>query len=212
MQDQASGKEIAKGPRVGRLFPLQSLFVPRSISVSCSAIANNTSHFWLKKLGNPNSVILTHLMSLGNTNEFSSLSFDCASCKLGKSKSLPFPLQGSRASTCFEIIHSDVWGMSPVLSHAQYQYFVTFIDDYSCFTWVYFIRSKFEVFSTFKTFVAYVKTQFSTCIKILCSNSGGECMSHAFQSFLQKRVFSLNVRVLTPLNRMASPRVRMDIF
>jgi hypothetical protein len=59
----------------------------------------------------PNSIILTHLMKhgyLSNTNEFSSLSFDRAPCKLGKSKFLPFPLHGSRSSTCFEIIHSDV--------------------------------------------------------------------------------------------------------
>ena len=110
VQDQASGLEIAKGPKVGCLFPLQSFSIPRSISVGYSAIANN-SHFWHKKLGHPNSVILTHLMKhghLSNTNVFSSLSFDCAPCKLGKSKSLPFPLQGSRASTCFEMIHSDV--------------------------------------------------------------------------------------------------------
>ena len=124
---------------------------------------------------------------LSKTNQFSSLSFDCASCKLGKSKSLPFPLQGSRASTCFEIIHSDVWGMSHVLSHAQYRYFVTFIEDYSRFTWVYFLDFKSNVFSTFKTFVANVETQFSTCIKILRSDVGGEYMSHGFQSFLQKK-------------------------
>lgn len=93
-QDQASGQEIDKEPKVGHLFPLQSFSIPRSISVGCSAIANN-SHFWHKKLDHPNSVTLTHLMNhdyLSNTNEFSSLSFDCAPCKLGKSKSLPFPL------------------------------------------------------------------------------------------------------------------------
>jgi transposase InsO family protein len=124
---------------------------------------------------------------LSNTNGVSSLSFDCAPCKLGKSKSLPFSLQGSCASTCFEIIHSDVWGMSLVLSHAQYRYFVTFIDNYSRFTWVYFLRSKVDVFSTSQTFVAYVETQFLTCIKNLRSNSEGEYMSHAFQSFLQQK-------------------------
>ena len=183
-----SRQEIAKGPKVGCLFLLQSFSIPSSIFVGCSASTNNNSQFWHKKLGHPNSVILTHHIKhgyLSNTNEFSSLSFDFATCKLGKSKSLPFPLQGSRASTYFEIIHSDVWGMSHVLSHAQYRNFVTFIDDYSHFTWVYFLRSKANVFSTFKTFVAYVETQFSTCIKILRSNFRGEYMSHAFQSFLQ---------------------------
>ncbi|KAI9180922.1 hypothetical protein LWI28_009453 [Acer negundo] len=94
VQDQASGLEIAKGPKVGCLFPLQSFSIPRSISIGYSTIANN-SHFWHKKLGHPNSVILTHLMKHGylrNSNAFFSLSFDCAPCKLGKSKSLPFPL------------------------------------------------------------------------------------------------------------------------
>jgi len=103
-----------------------SFSIPRSISAGCSAIANNNRHFWHKKLGHPNSVILTHLTKhgyLSNTNGVSSLFFDCAPCKLGKIKSLPFSLQGSCASTCFEIIHS----------HAQYMYFVTFIDDYSRF-------------------------------------------------------------------------------
>lgn len=124
---------------------------------------------------------------LNNTNEFFSLSFDCAPCKLDKRKSLLFPLQGSRASTCFEIIHSDGWGISHVISHAHYRYFVTFIDDYSRFTWVYFLCFKADVFSIFQTVVTYVETQFSTCVKILQSDFGGEYMSHAFQSFLQQK-------------------------
>lgn len=48
VQDQASGQEIAKGPKVGRLFPLQSFSIPRSISVGCSAIANNNSHVCIR--------------------------------------------------------------------------------------------------------------------------------------------------------------------
>ena len=80
-----------------------------------------------------NFVVLTHLLKhgfLGNNNS-SSLSFDCATCRLCKSKTLPFPVHGHRASTLFEIVHSDVWGHSPVISLGQYRYFVTFIDDYS---------------------------------------------------------------------------------
>jgi len=43
VQDQASGQEIAKWPKVGCLFPLQSFFLPRSISIGCFAIANSNS-------------------------------------------------------------------------------------------------------------------------------------------------------------------------
>jgi transposase InsO family protein len=93
----------------------------------------------------------------------------------------------SRATKCFDIIHSDVWGLTPIISHAHYKYFVIFIDDYSRFTWVYFLRFKFEVFFVFKSFFAYIETQFSTGIKVLRSNSGGEYMSHEFHDFLQQK-------------------------
>jgi len=115
------------------------------------------------------------------------LSFDCTSCKLGKSKVLPFPHHASRASQCFNIIHSDVWGIAHVVSHAHYKYFVTFIDDFSRFTWVYFLWAKAEVFSVFKRFLALLETQFSASIKILCSYSGGEYMSNEFQDLLQSK-------------------------
>ena len=81
--------------------------------------------------------------------ERSSLSLECDSCKLGKSKTLSFPLHASRASHCFDLIHSDVWGPSLISSHEQFKYYVTFSDDHSRFTWVYFLHSKYEVFRTF---------------------------------------------------------------
>jgi hypothetical protein len=67
--------------------------------------------------------------------------------------------------------------MAPVTSHANYKYFVTFIDDYSRFTWIYFLHSKDEVFFVFKIFYAHIQTQFSAQIKILRSDNGGEYVS-----------------------------------
>ena len=66
---------------------------------------------------------------------------------IGKSKVLPFPHHASRASQCFELIHIDVWGIALVVSHVHYKYFITFIDNFSLFIWVYFLRTKGEVFS-----------------------------------------------------------------
>jgi transposase InsO family protein len=140
-------------------------------------------------LGHPNTQILSHVLNsglLGNKNS-SSFSLECASCKLGKSKILPFPLHASRASHCFDLIHSDVWGPSPVSSHEKFKYYVTFIDDHSRFTWVYFLRSKFEVFRIFTEFFAYVTNQFSSSIKTLRTDSGGEYLSTDFQSFLASK-------------------------
>ena len=124
---------------------------------------------------------------------------DCTTCKLGKSKTLPFPLHVPSATKCFDLVHSDVWGVAPIVSHSQYKYFVTFIDDYSHFTWVYFLHAKSEVFDVFKKFLNYVQNQFSTCIKVLRIDSRGEYVSAQFQAFLQdKGILSQRTCPYTP--------------
>ena len=51
----------------------------------------------------------------------------------------------------FQLIHFDVW-QSLVLSHHGYKYYVSFIDDYSRFTWIYPMRRKSEVYELFTKF------------------------------------------------------------
>ena len=148
-----SGKIIAKGPKVGSLFPLH-FSIPVVLSFACNSV-NNKCEVWHKRLGHPNYVILSHVINsslLGNKDQFSSpLSFDYSIRKLGKSKSLSFPSHGSHAKHCFDLIYSNVWGISLVISHVNYKYFVTFIDDYTKYTWIYFLRAKSEVLSVFLT-------------------------------------------------------------
>ena len=198
---------IAKGPKVGRLFPLHvspSTFIPSFslLSFACNVVGFDNK-MWHGRLGHPNSDVLRTLFNsrlLGNKACSSiDLSFNCTTFKLGKSKVLPFPHHASRASQCFELIHSDVWGIAPVVSHAHYKYFVTFIDYFSRFTWVYFLWAKGEVFSVFQRFLALLETQFSASIKVLRFDSGGEYMSNEFQVFLQsKGIFSQRSCPSTP--------------
>lgn len=164
-----SGKILVKGPKIGRLFSLH-FSIHSYLSLACMNV-NNKSEVWRKRLGHPNSATLSYLLNsslLGNKNSSShNMCFDCSKYKLGKSKTLPFPSHGNRAKKIFDIVHSDVWGITPITSHAQNKYFVTIIDDYSQYTWIYFLHFKSKVFSVFKTFVTYVETQFSANIKIL---------------------------------------------
>ncbi|KAK0584121.1 hypothetical protein LWI29_007914 [Acer saccharum] len=110
VQDQVSGKILTKGPKVGRLFPLH-FSIPSCLSLACMTV-NSHNEVWHKRLGHPNSVVLSHMLNsglLGNKEQVSkNLSFDCSVCKLGKSKTLSFSPHGSRAANCFDIVHSDV--------------------------------------------------------------------------------------------------------
>ena len=143
VQDQVSGKMSAKGTEVGRLFPLLLSSSPMSNYVAYNAIQSD-NQVWHRSLGHPNSHVLRVLIkshSLGNKNLTAPKIdiVDCASCKLGKSTWLPFPLHTTHTTKPFELVHTDVWGIAPIISHEHYKYFVTFIDDFPRFTWVYFL-------------------------------------------------------------------------
>lgn len=62
----------------------------------------------------------------------------------------------------------------PTCSFWGDKYVLTFIDDFSRFSWVYFLKYKSDFFATFKTFTAFVEKQSSYSIKKLCTDNGGE--------------------------------------
>ena len=62
-------------------------------------------------------------------------------------------------------------------------YYVYFIDEYSHKTWIYFLKSKDEVFGKFKEFEAVVENLFEKKIKILISDNGEEFTSNEFNDF-----------------------------
>ena len=82
-------------------------------------------------------------------------------------------------STCpskspLDLIHSDLWGPSPLLSHFGFLYYVIFVDDYRRFTWLYHLKRKSNIFSIFLEFKTFVENSFSRKIKAFQSDGGEE--------------------------------------
>ena len=59
-----------------------------------------------------------------------------------------------------------------------YVYYVSFIDDFSRMTWIYFMKNKDEVFSKFKEFKALIENHTKKKIKIFRLDNGGEFTSN----------------------------------
>ena len=62
------------------------------------------------------------------------------------------------SSSILELVHSDVWGPSPLTSLLGFNYYIIFVDDYSRFTWLFLLKHKTEVLSIFKHFKSMVET------------------------------------------------------
>ena len=63
---------------------------------------------------------------------------------------MSFPSGGKKVKHVLEFMHSDVFGSMKVPSLGKSMYYVSFIDDFSRNTWIYFLKKKFGVFDRFK--------------------------------------------------------------
>ena len=98
----------------------------------------------------------------------------CRGCALGKYTKTAFPSSNSRSEGVLELIHSDLCGPMSSASLTGFEHYITFIDDFSKKTWIYFLRSKKseEVLKRFQEFKALVENQTGRRIIVLRSDNG----------------------------------------
>jgi transposase InsO family protein len=159
----------------------------------------NSCELWHRRLAHINYKALAYICKV--VTSLPELKVDqegiCNGCVQGKNIKNPFPKRDSKAEGALELIHSDVCGPMPS-SISGYVYYVSFIDDYSRKTWIYFLKSKDEVFSKFKEFEALIENLSERKIKILRSDNGGEYTSKEFVSFC--RDVGIKRELSTPYN------------
>jgi len=100
------------------------------------------------------------------------------------------------------MVHSNIWGPSRVKSTLGFQYFVTFIDDYSRCTWLFLMKNRSELFHIFQTFFDEIKTQFGVSIRVLCRDNGHECLFHSFKQFTTSHGILHQTSMLIHLNKI----------
>ena len=133
-----------------------SHFLPYSNPFALLIHANEGSNIWHERFGHFNYKYLSDLsekeMVIGLPNIKFSKGF-CQGCILGKHPEHKFERSShERTSAPLELIHSDVSGPFPHMSMSQAKYTLTFIDDFSKYYWVYFLKHKSKVFGLFKVF------------------------------------------------------------
>nr|GFB47930.1 retrotransposon protein, putative, Ty1-copia subclass [Tanacetum cinerariifolium] len=135
----------------------------------------------------------------------------CVSCMSGKMARKPYTHQVERAKDLLGLIHTDVCGPFKIRQGASY--FVTFIDDFSRYGYVYLLKHKHEVFETFKLFQKEVENQLGKTIKSLCSDRGDEYMSQEFLDHLKDhRIIAHRTPPYTPQDNGVSERRNITLL
>eukprot|EP00794_Sanderia_malayensis_P016556 gene16556-biopygen13988 len=205
------------GRKDGILYKLNTEEITTAF-VSSTHSGNDSIKLWHSRfahLGYDNLKLLSNKSMVTGLNLNSKETFDrnCDGCAEGKQHRMPFPKKSEhRAANLLELIHSDV-GCVGVESVGGSKYYVTFIDDYSRFTTVYFLKKKSEVLQKFKEFVVAVENHTGKRIKVIRTDNGGEYVSNEFKQFCIERGIKREVTIpMTPQQNGVSERMNRTIM
>jgi transposase InsO family protein len=74
-------------------------------------------------------------------------------------------------------------GPSRVRSMGGKWYVLVIVDDYSCYSWVFFLESKDEVFEHFQSLALRLNNEHPICLKAIHSDSGTKFRNACFDEF-----------------------------
>jgi hypothetical protein len=109
----------------------------------------------------------------------------CESCVEGKGVKLPSPPSRKRAKKANGICHFDIWGPARVKSVGGSVYMMSCYDDNTHRIQLYFLKKKSHALSAFKKYLALVRNQCSTRVKLVRTDNGGEFTSKKFLEVLE---------------------------
>ncbi|GJZ00046.1 retrovirus-related pol polyprotein from transposon TNT 1-94 [Tanacetum coccineum] len=121
-------------------------------------------YMWHQRLGHLGSEVLHHLVSSDSISyNKEKLPVLCHAYQLGKHVKILFVSSSSSVTSCFDIVHSDLW-TSPILSLSGFQYYVLFLDHYSHLS---VKLSHFNVIMVVKPAIRQPNTKFEKSMKLI---------------------------------------------
>ncbi|MBW0477146.1 hypothetical protein O181_016861 [Austropuccinia psidii MF-1] len=135
---------------------------------------------WHKRLGHINN---NNMMKLVKTTKISNI---CDECINGKITQLPFKQSFKVTNHILENIHLDLCAPFQTPSIADAKYFLIIIDQMSGFISTKFLKNKSDCFNHFHNFKISAKNTFTTKIKNILTDGGGEFINKSFKKICAK--------------------------
>jgi hypothetical protein len=183
----SSGKRVCGISSIGNVF--QADFSSAQSSLRC-LISQSSSKLWKwhRRLDHLSFDLLCRLSGLGLVRGLPLLKFEsdliCAPCRHGKM----IAASHSSVNTMMtehpgQLLLMDTVSPSRVCSMGRKWYVLVIIDDYSCYSWVFFLLSKDQVFEHFWLLALRLNNEHPNCLKVIRSDNGTEFRNTYFDEF-----------------------------
>jgi transposase InsO family protein len=136
----------------------------------------------------------------------------CGACQAGKQVGAQYRVKNIMTTTKpLEMLHMDLFGPIAYISIGDNKYGLVIIDDYSCFTWVFFLQDKSETQELLKKFLKRAQNEFDAKVKRIRSDNGTEFKNTQVEDYLDEEGIKHEFRPPTLLNKMGWPKGRIEL-
>ena len=172
---------MGKGYACNGMFKLN---IENNISSASSVYMLSSVNFWHARLCHINSRYVGIMSNMGLIPRLTKDFEKCKACSQAKITKRPHK-NVERNTELLELIHIDLCEFEGKLNRGGNRYFITFIDDFLKYAYIYLLKNKSDAFEKFKEFLREVENQFGRKIKRFISDRGREYESIGFNSFIQ---------------------------
>jgi transposase InsO family protein len=110
----------------------------------------------------------------------------CSACQAGKQVGIHHPHKNIMTiDRPLELLHMDLFGPIAYISISGSKFCLIIMDDYSRFTWVFFLQDKSQTQETLKGFLRQAQNEFDLRIKKIRSVNGTEFKNSRIEGFLE---------------------------
>nr|GFA82623.1 hypothetical protein [Tanacetum cinerariifolium] len=192
---------LLRVPRENNMYSVDLKNIVPSGDLTClfTKATLDESNLWHRKLGHINFKTMNKLVKGNLVRGLPLKIFEnthtCVACKKGKQNRASCKSKHVRVSHPLQRLHMDLFGPTFVKSLNKKSYCLVVTDDYSRFSWVFFLATKDETSTILKTFITGIEKQINYKVKIIRSDIGTEFKNHDLNQFCEmkgiKREFSV---------------------
>ncbi|GJV60010.1 putative ribonuclease H-like domain-containing protein [Tanacetum coccineum] len=177
-----SSQVVLRVPRRHNLycFNLTDIHSEREIKCLLAKASLDESTKWHRRMAHVNFKNMNKLAKHGLVNGLPSKLFtnehNCVACNKGKQHKASYKAitAVSTISEPLQLLHMDLFGPTSIRSIDHKHYSLVVTDDFSRFSWVFFLGSKDETFYILRDFITFVENQLTKKVKAIRCDNGTE--------------------------------------
>nr|GEX39421.1 putative ribonuclease H-like domain-containing protein [Tanacetum cinerariifolium] len=211
---------LLRVPRENDMYNVNLKNIVPSGDLTClfAKVTLDESNLWHKMLGHINFKTINKLVKCNLVRGLPLKVFKndntCVACKKGKQhrascKTKPV----SSVDQPLYMLHMDLFGPTFVKSLNKKNYCFVVTNDYSRFTWVFFLATKDETSPILKTFITGLENQLSLKVKVIRTDNGTEFKNHDLNQFCGMKEIKREFSVLrTPQQNGIAKKKNMTLI